>query len=191
MNAVVKENAAPISLDIGCGKNKRAGWVGIDAIKFDGVDIVHDVRSGRWPFEDNSVAESQASHFLEHLTNFGDKWERVHFFNELWRITVPGGKCTLVFPHWASNRFYGDPTHKEAISEMAFYYLDPAWRDINAPHADSRYNPNGYSCHWACSWGYYLDQPLTLRNPEYQEFAKRYFKEACSDMVVTMEAVKK
>jgi hypothetical protein len=191
MNAVVNHAASPIRLDIGCGPNKKPDWLGVDAIAFPGVDVVHDLRSGVWPWEDSSVAESQASHFIEHLTNFNDKWERVHFFNELWRITVPDGKCTLIFPHWASNRFYGDPTHKEPISEMSFYYLDPVWRAANAPHTDIKHNPNGYNCHWACSWGYYLHPSLGVRNAEYQEFAKQFFKEACSDMVVTMQAIKK
>lgn len=190
MVAVLKEKPL-IKLDVGCGPNKRNDWVGIDQFSFPGVDHVHDVRSGPWPFEDNSVEESQASHFVEHLTNFGDKWERVHFFNELWRITVPNGKCTLVFPHWASNRFYGDPTHKEPLSEMSFYYLDPVWREANAPHTDQKWNEHGYNCHWACTWGYYLHQSLNVRNPEYQEFAKAFFKEACQDMVVTMQCIKK
>jgi hypothetical protein len=178
MNAALKESA-PIRLDIGCGPNKKADWLGVDCIAFPGVDVVHDVRTGRWPWEDNSVAESQASHFIEHL------------FNELWRITVPDGKCTLIFPHWTSNRFYGDPTHKEPLSEFSFYYLDPVWRAANAPHTDIAHNQNGYKCHWACSWGYYLKPELAVRNAEYQEFAKTYFKEAITDMVVTMQAIKK
>ena len=190
MVAVLQEKNL-IKLDIGCGPNKRKDWIGIDQFSFPGVDHVHDVRSGPWPFEDNSVDESQASHFIEHLTNFDEKWERVHFFNELWRITVPGGKCTLVFPHWSSNRFYGDPTHKEPISEMSFYYLDPVWRKANAPHTDAEWNKGGYKCHWACSWGYYLHDGLKPRSDAFQEFAKTYFKEACQDMVVTMQCVKK
>lgn len=192
MNAVVKqETAQPLKLDIGCGPNKKGPeWTGVDVIAFPGVDVVHDIRSGRWPWEDNSVTEAHASHFIEHLTNLNEKWERVHFFNELHRIMAKDAKCTLVFPHWASNRYYGDPTHKEPFSEMGFYYLDPNWRAANAPHTDIAHNPHGYSCHWACYWGYTLHPSLTVRNTEYQEFAKQFYKEACQDIVVTMTAIK-
>ena len=151
---------------------------------------MHDLRKAPWPWADNSVAESNCSHFLEHLTNLDDKWERVRFFNELYRITIPGGTCNLVIPHWASQRYYGDPSHKEPFSEFGFYYLDKNWRAQNAPHVDVAHNPNGYTCHWNCSWGYSMHQELTVRNAEYQAFAMRFWKEACQDMIVTMTATK-
>ena len=70
------EPAAPLKLDFGCGKNKRDGFHGVDAIKFDGVDTVADLRM-KWLWGDATVVEAHASHFLEHLTGP----ERVHFFN--------------------------------------------------------------------------------------------------------------
>jgi SAM-dependent methyltransferase len=192
INAAIQGPTAPdpISLDIGCGINKKPGYIGVDAIAFPNVDIVHDLRGGPWPFADNSVGVSHCSHFIEHLTNLNDRWERVHFFNELWRITVPGGKCTLTFPYWGSNRFYGDPTHKEPLSEFTFYYLDPNWRATNAPHIDSVHVPHGYRCHWACTWGHNLLPDLNARNDEYKIFAAQFFKDAVTDLVVTMEAIK-
>jgi SAM-dependent methyltransferase len=191
MNAVVKPEKKLIKLlDVGCGPNKKADSVGVDIIDFPGVDVVHDLRKGPWPFEDNSVEMSSCSHFLEHLTNFNEKWERVLFFNELYRITVPGGKCDLVLPHWASQRYYGDPTHKEPFSEFSFYYLDKNWRAQQAPHTDIAHNPNGYTCHWNCQWGYSMHSDLLVRNQEYQTFAMRFWKEACQDMVVSMTATK-
>jgi hypothetical protein len=95
-----------LKLDFGCGPNKREGFQGVDSIAFPGVDFVVDLRQ-RWPWEDNSVAEAHASHFIEHLTAM----ERVHFANELYRVLKPGGKCTVIVPHWGSCRAYGDPTH--------------------------------------------------------------------------------
>ena len=118
------------------------------------------------------------------------EYRRVRFFNELYRITVPGGKCTLALPHWSSQRYYGDPTHAEPFSEFGFYYLDKNWRATNAPHTDIAHNPNGYTCHWNCTWGYAMHQSLLVRNQEYQNFAMTFFKEACTDLVVTMVATK-
>lgn len=177
-----------LKLDIGCGRNRKEGFLGVDSIAFEGVDVVHDVRVAPWPWEDNSVAEVSSSHFLEHLTNFDGKWERVKFFNELYRVMKPGAKATLVFPHWASNRYYGDPTHKEPFSEMGFYYLKREWRltQGNAPHADIAHNPNGYTCDFDATWGYSMHPSLNVRNQEYQMHAMTFWKEACQDIIATL-----
>jgi hypothetical protein len=200
MNAVVKSETPLLKLDLGCGPNPREGFTGVDSIKFDNVQVVHDLRKGPWPFEDNSVSEAHCSHFLEHLTNFNDQWERVRFFNELWRIMVPAsydaagkavtGFCTLIIPHWNAARYYGDPTHKEPLSEWTWYYLDKNWRAANAPHTDIAHNPNGYSCDWNCYGFHTLHPELQPRNTEYQNFAQKWFRDACQDAIVTMTARK-
>jgi hypothetical protein len=202
MNAVLKPETELLKLDLGCGPNPREGFTGVDALTFGKDNILkHDLRETPWPFEDNSVAESTCSHFLEHLTNLNDKWERVKFFNELWRVTVPveygpsgipvKGFARIVMPHWASNRFYGDPTHKEPFGEMAICYLDPAWRKANAPHTDSEFAPHMYNCHWAVSYDYTLHQEMAGRNAEYVRMAVTFWKEAASDLILTCACVKK
>lgn len=187
----------PIRLDIGCGKAKKPGFIGVDSIKFDGVDVVHDIRT-KWPWEDSSVDEVHCSHVLEHLTNFNDKWERVHFFNELYRVLKPGkrengqivgGKATIIFPHWASQRYYGDPTHKEPFSEFGFYYLDKNWRAVNAPHDDGDH-PWAYNCDLECTWGYSTHQALATKNVEYQQHAMQWWLEARQDIYATVSARK-
>lgn len=175
-----------MKLDIGCGKNKREGFIGCDSIAFEGVDKVFNVGNEVWPFEDNSVEEINCSHVLEHLTNLNDKWERVHFFNEVYRVLQPGGKATVAFPHWCSNRYYGDPTHKEPFSEMGFYYLSKEWRKAQAPHSDSEFNKNGYSCDLQASWGYSYDPQLNLKSQDYMQFALANFKEVIYDIVATL-----
>lgn len=183
------KNAAPvelIKLDFGCGPNKRDGFLGVDILDFPGVDVVFNAGKDKFPFDDNSVEEAHASHFLEHLTNLNDQWERVHFFNELYRVLVPGGKATFIFPHWASNRYYGDPTHKEPFSEMGFYYLSREWRAGNAPHTDKKFNPNGYDVNFQATWGYALRQDLLTRNQEFQQYALANFKEAAQDIIATL-----
>lgn len=205
-----------MKLDIGCGKNKKPGFLGVDAHAFDGVDIVLDVTEReelmhearplspyswvkKWPWEDSSVDEVHCSHFLEHLTNLNNKWERVHFFNELHRILKPGkrengrpvgGFATLIFPHWASQRYYGDPTHKEPFSEFGFFYLDKNWRANNAPHTDVADRPWSYTCDMECTWGYSLLPDITVKNAAYQQLAMQYWLEARQDIIVTITARK-
>ena len=186
----LKTPTAPVKLDIGCGGNKKPGFVGVDQYAMPGVDHVFRIGGEKWPFEDNSVEEAHSSHFLEHLTNLNGKWERVRFFNELHRVMMPGAKCTLIFPHWASNRFYGDPTHCEPFSEMGFYYLSKEWRKSQAPHSDSEWNENGYTCDFEATWGYSMHQTLLTRNSDYQQYALQNFKEAAQDLIATLTAKK-
>lgn len=170
--------APEIKIDLGCGKNKKGtDWIGVDVRNFEGVDVVCDLGSGVWPWEDESVSECNASHFVEHL----NAKERIHFVNELHRVLIPGGKCQVIVPHWASNRAYGDLTHQwPPVSEMWFYYLDKGWREREAPHND------GYTCDFTCTWGYSVNPSIQARNLEFQQHALSWFKEAAMDTIATM-----
>jgi hypothetical protein len=116
----------PLKLDFCCGSNKREGFKGVDSIAFPNVDFLVDLAKTKlWPWQDNSVAEAHCSHGLEHF----DQLERIHFLNELYRVLVPGGKCQIITPWWASGRAYGDPTHKWApVSGFYWNYLKRDWR---------------------------------------------------------------
>lgn len=171
-----------MKLDLGCGPNKREGFIGVDSIAFPGVDVVADLRK-RWPWEDGSVDEVHCSHFIEHLTSV----ERCHFVNELYRVMKVGAPAKIVVPHWGSNRAYGDPTHQwPPVSEMWFYYLEKPWRDVNAPHTDVSNWPQGFNCDFKATWGYGINDALAVRNPEYQQYALNWFKEAAQDTHATL-----
>lgn len=172
-----------IRLDIGCGKNKRDGFIGIDQYAIPGVDVVCDVRYKPLPYKNGSVDEVHCSHFIEHLTAI----ERVKFMNELYRVLRVGAKVTLVAPHWCSNRAYGDMTHCwPPVSEMWFYYLSSAWREDQVPHTDKRWNPDGYDCDFECTWGYSLHPSILSRNMEFQQDAIQFKKEAAQDIIATL-----
>lgn len=166
-----------VKLDIGCGINKKAGYLGVDIKNFAGVDVVADLRN-QWPWEDNSVDEVNASHVLEHFT----ATERIHFMNELYRVLKPGSKATIITPHWSSARAYGDLTHQwPPVSEFWYYYLSKEWRKTNAPHQDDQ-----YSCDFEATWGYNLRPDLASRNQDYQMFAMCNYKEAAQDIIATV-----
>jgi hypothetical protein len=196
-----KKEDKVIKLDLGSGPNKKEGFIGVDKYKMKGVDVVIDLGKEKWPWKDNSVDEVNCTHFIEHLTNFNGKFERVHFFNELFRVLKKGvlnptpdngkgkylcGFANLIFPHWCSNRYYGDPTHCEPFSEMGFYYLSRDWRKSQAPHTDKEWNKNGYDCDFEAQWGYSLRQDLMSRNNEYQQNALQTQKEAAQDIIATL-----
>lgn len=168
----VPQPAAPLMLDLGCGKNPRAGFIGVDSRPF-GQQIVADLRKP-WPWADGSVTEVNCSHFVEHLNGP----ERIHFVNELYRVLVPEGKASIVVPHWNSPRAYGDLTHQwPPVSEWWFLYLNEGWRAVNAPHND------GYRCNFEITYGYSLRPDIAARPQEYQQYAMANYKDAAQDIV--------
>jgi SAM-dependent methyltransferase len=173
----------PIRLDLGCGPRKKDGFLGVDQFAFPGVDHVVQLGRAPLPFDDASVDEVHASHFLEHLT----APERCQLLNELYRVMKPGAKATIIIPHWGSTRAYGDPTHQwPPVSEMFFYYLSRAWRAEQAPHTDKANWPEGYDCDFEATWGYSLNPALSVRNAEYQAFAINNYREAVQDIHATL-----
>ena len=176
-----------LKLDFGCGPNKAEGFIGVDQYAMKGVDVVLDIGKDRWPWDDNSIQEARASHFLEHL----QAQQRVHFFNELYRVLKPGSKASIITPHWCSNRAYGDFTHQwPPVSEMLYYYISKEWRATQAPHTDKQWNTDGYDCDFAAVWGYGMSNAILSRNAEYQQYALANYKEAAQDLHATIEARK-
>ncbi len=179
----VKETPTFLKLDLGCGGKKQEGFVGVDQYKMEGVDVVLDIGTAKWPWKNNSVDEVYAAHFLEHLT----QQQRVHFMNELYRVMKPGAKALIITPHWASNRAYGDMTHAwPPVAEMFYYYLKQEWRNTQAPHTDKKWNPKGFTCNFDAIWGYSYAPELGTRSQEYVQFALNNYKEAAQDLHATL-----
>lgn len=169
------KQVVPLKLDLGCGKNPREGFTGVDLRDF-GQPIKADLTKP-WPWKDDSVEEAHCSHTIEHF----DAERRIYFVNELYRVLKPGGKCQMIAPHWSSCRAYGDLTHQwPPISEFWFYYLSKEWRAREAPHNDF------YTCDFEVTWGYSLHPQIAPRNQEYQSHALTFWKEAAQDVVATL-----
>jgi hypothetical protein len=170
-------------LDLGCGKNKKEGFFGVDQYQMPGVDLVLDLGSDPWPFESDSIEEVHCSHFFEHLDPRG----RIHFLNELWRVMKVDAKALIIVPYWASGRAYGDLSHAwPPVSEMSFYYFDQNWRAQNAPHLDKQFNSGGLDCHFIFTCGYALNQKIVNRNLEFQQLLIEFCKEAAQDIIATL-----
>lgn len=188
MNAVAETIVkSPLKLNLCAGKSRMDGYLSVDQIPFEGLDLVADMRLP-WPWEDNTVSDIHMSHALEHFTAM----ERVHVINEMYRVLIPGGKATIITPHWASQRAYGDPTHQwPPVSEFFYYYLWREWRVGNAPHIDIEFNPKGFNCDFSFGGGYSLHAEMNGWNNERQQYAQKWYKEACTDTVMTITSNKK
>ena len=53
-------------LNIGCGKDIKKGYINLDKSKVDGVDVVHDLDTYPWPFEDDFFDEVYGRDIIEH-----------------------------------------------------------------------------------------------------------------------------
>ncbi len=120
LDKLIKSNQS-IKLDIGCGGNKQKGFIGLDARKLDGVDIVHDLEKFPYPLPKDSCSNILGSHIIEHIKpEFS-----IDFMNELWRIMKEDGQLVLSTPYPGSPGYWQDPTHCNGWSEATFQYYDP------------------------------------------------------------------
>ena len=103
-----------MKLDIGCGKNKKFGFAGLDRVKMDGVDIVCNLDNERIPLGDNSVDEIFSMHFLEHVSDL------LVVMTEVWRVCKNGAKITIAVPYFTSVGAFRDPTHKQFFTYETF-----------------------------------------------------------------------
>jgi hypothetical protein len=173
--AKARKARALLKLDLGCGPNKKEGFFGVDSHKFDRVDLVLDLTKP-WPWKAGSVGEAHSSHFLEHLT----APQRIHFFNELYRVMAPEAKALIVTPHWSSGRAYGDPTHQwPPVVEFFWYYLNREWRQANAPHVP-------LVCNFEVTWGYNIHAGWLGKNVEQQQFGVNHYREVAQDLISTL-----
>jgi len=111
-------------LDVGCGLKKVPGAVGIDYIKLDGVDIVHDLNIYPWANLDaDTFDEIYMLDVLEHLDDV------IAALKECYRLLRSGGKLFIRVAYWNHKYSYSDPTHKHYFSEITFkFFTGNKWR---------------------------------------------------------------
>ncbi len=101
-------------LDIGCGKKKRNGAVGIDFHPETDADIIHDLNKLPYHFSDNEFDMIIGDNVIEHLTNPLKVMEEIH------RIAKPDAIVKIMVPHFSSCGAFFDLTHKSFFSIRSF-----------------------------------------------------------------------
>lgn len=104
-------------LDVGCGTNKVKGSIGLDVVKLEGVDVVHDLDVYPWPFEDNTFDEVYMLDVIEHLSDVIKGMEEIH------RILKPDGLLHIRVVYWNHKYSFSDPTHKHYFSEVTWEFF--------------------------------------------------------------------
>ncbi len=122
----------PVVLELGCGRRKRAGAIGVDRIDLPEVDIVADVEEGLGFLPDGCVDEIHARSVFEHVQNFEG------LMGEIVRVLKKGGKVFVFVPHFSNPYYYSDPTHKRSFGLYSFYYF------VDSRHQLKRKVPDYY-----------------------------------------------
>jgi hypothetical protein len=183
-----------LKLDLGCGQNKREGFIGVDKFAAEGVDVVHDLCScstdsftGRkhanFPWPDNSVGEVHCSHFFEHIPAL----VRPLFMDELWRVMAHGAKALFITPFSRSYRATQDFTHEwPPITEQSYLYFNKSWREAN------KLTHGYYDMQCDFDWMYAdaMRADWAGKHEQQRAFAREHYMNVVEDLHVTLIARK-
>lgn len=109
------------SLDLGCGKNPRRGYKGID-IKDFGQEYVGDCATVLKRMDKGSINSIFASHFFEHL----DQDTVIETLKECHRVLKKGGQLWIIVPHKDHERAHV-LWHKTFFTEFTFEDYFTKW----------------------------------------------------------------
>ncbi len=104
-------------LDIGCGKNKRPGALGVDSNRDASADVIADVNRGSLPFRDGVFERIWVVHVIEHVADV------IATIEELHRVARPGGIIIVETPHYTDFSSFCDPTHRWHLNSFSFRYF--------------------------------------------------------------------
>jgi len=106
-------------LDIGCGKSKVPGSIGVDFNENLGADVVHNLNVFPYPFQPDEFDEIHIRSTLCLLDN------PVHVMEEIYRICKKEGRVVVVQPYFRSVWNHVDPWIKNFGTAHSFAFYDP------------------------------------------------------------------
>ncbi len=128
-----------IKLHLGCGTNKKEGWVNVDSVVDCQPDLLHDLTKPL-PYADGSVHEILAEDLLEHF----DKYMRYVVFSEWARVLKMGGKVTVQVPDFKKLLYRYFKFGFEKVVDLTF--------------GENMWRSEIYLCHYGNhKWGYSED----------------------------------
>lgn len=106
-------------LDVGCGRTKLPGAIGIDIRATAAPDIRHDLDQLPWPVPSDSFDLVVMRHALEHMRDV------VATVEELYRVARPGGTIAIEVPHFSWCEAFTHPGHIHFFSGGSMDYYRP------------------------------------------------------------------
>jgi hypothetical protein len=117
-----------MKLNLGCGFDKRDGWVNADKFKACNPDLLIDIENPPWPIESNACSEILLKHVLEHVGQTTAELRAI--IKENYRISQPNALISIHIPHYRHETFWSDPTHVRAYTPLTFKMMSKKQNDI-------------------------------------------------------------
>lgn len=123
-----------VKLNMGCGSQKMAGYVGLDIRRDIGVNIICDLNKSI-PIKSDTVDHIYTKSFLEHIDHFE------LLMKDFYRVLKPYGTVYIYVPHWTNPFYYSDYTHRRLFGLRTFDYFSPKgqYRFNKLPHYSEIY----------------------------------------------------
>ncbi len=107
-----------MKLDLGCGRNKKEGFIGVDLIDAQGI-IKSDILSYLKTLGDNSVDEVRMFHSLEHVSAN----HYIYVIKNLLRVCKNGAIIEIGVPYYNNSFDAANPHHNIHFSEHSFRFF--------------------------------------------------------------------
>ncbi len=107
-------------LNLGCGEFKKNGYINVDISPLVNPDVIHDLNTFPYPFNNDEFDVIEAEHVLEHLE------DPFKVMKELHRIAKNGALVVIKVPHFS--RGFTHPEHKRGFDVTFGYYFNPKFR---------------------------------------------------------------
>jgi len=104
-------------LDVGCGRNKYPGAIGVDRNPATAADVVCDLDRVPYPFRGGRFDQIRVIHVIEHVADVIATMEELH------RLCRPGGRILIETPHYTDFSSFCDPTHRWHLNSFSFRYF--------------------------------------------------------------------
>jgi SAM-dependent methyltransferase len=105
-------------LDLGSGRRGTVpGAVSVDVAPAVKPDVLHDLNTFPWPFDDDTFDAVRCLDVIEHLDDVVRAMEEIH------RVSRPRARVEITTPHFSCANSYTDPTHRHHLGFFSFDYF--------------------------------------------------------------------
>lgn len=126
-----------MKLDLGCGKHKQPGFIGMNRHAGEGVDVIGDL-NGKLPFQDDSVEFVMAARSLPFVQDLN------MVLSEIYRICMHKAVVCILAPYAHTYRHSSNPFLKHKFDEYTPRYLT---RQFYQPQKGPPSPENPHYCH--------------------------------------------
>lgn len=172
-------SGSPVRYSLAAGQRTPEGFIGVD--KAPTAAIQADLLVFPWTFaEPGSADELVCEHFIEHipLTETPEGQDLFFaFFDACWDLLKEGGTMRVVAPYYNNMRAWQDPTHRRAITDATFLYLNRSWRQSQG------LDHYTVKCNFEFTTAHGMSNPRWANaHPETRDFAVRHYTNTVDDI---------